>query len=65
MYKCENCRVRKDDGSEVYLVENVFMDRYLPTCSKECSEAIREREINRIQKILDRMKNAEIKKRYW
>lgn len=65
VYKCENCREIKDFGDDVYLVESAFIERFLPTCSEKCSEIIKEREINKVQTILDRMKNTEIKKERW
>lgn len=65
MYKCENCRNVKYFGDDVYLVESAFMGRFLPTCSKECSNIVKEREIKKVQTILDKMKNTEIKKERW
>ncbi|MDU2291111.1 MAG: hypothetical protein E7D69_13655 [Clostridium celatum] len=65
MYKCENCRVQREVGDDVYLVESAFMERFLPTCSKKCCEIIKEREVNKVQTVLDRMKNTEIKKERW
>lgn len=65
MYKCENCRVKKDFGDDVYLVESAYMERFLPTCSKECAKAIKDREIKKVKTILDRMENTEIKKERW
>ena len=65
MYKCENCRVQRDIGDDVYLVKSAFMEIFLPTCSKKCSEIIKEREVNKVQTILDRIKNSEIKKERW
>ena len=65
MYKCENCRVQREVGDDVYLVESAFMERFLPTCSKKCAEIIKEREVNKLQIIFDRIKNTEIKKERW
>lgn len=65
MYKCENCRNVKCFGDDVYLVESAFMERFLPTCSKECANIVKEREIKKVQTILDKMKNTEIKKERW
>lgn len=65
VYKCENCREVKGFGDDVYLVESAFIERFLPPCSEKCSEIIKEREINKVQTILDRMKNTEIKKERW
>ena len=64
MYKCENCRVQRDIGDDVYWVESAFC-RFLPTCSKECAETIKEREIKELQSKIDRIKNTEIKKERW
>jgi hypothetical protein len=65
MYKCENCRAKKDFGDDVYLVESAYMERFLPTCSKECAKTIRDREIKKVKTIIDRMENTEIKKERW
>ena len=65
VYKCENCRVVKDFGDDVYLVESAFIERFLPTCSKKCSEIIKEREIKELENKLNRIKNTEIKKERW
>lgn len=65
MYKCENCRVQRNIGDDVYFVESAFMERFLPTCSKKCAEIIKEREVNKLQIIFDRIKNTEIKKERW
>lgn len=64
MYKCENCRAKKDIGDDVYFVESAFC-RFLPTCSKECAEIIKEKEIKELEKRIKRIKNTEIKKERW
>lgn len=64
MFKCENCRVQKNVGDTVYLVGGV--SRYsLPTCSQECANTIKEREIAKLQSQIDKIKNTEIKKECW
>lgn len=65
MYKCENCKVQKDIGDDVYLVKSSFMDRFLPTCSKECAEIIKNREIKCLQNKINSIKNTKIIKERW
>ncbi len=65
MFKCENCKVKKDFGDDVYLIESPIMERFLPTCSKECAELIKEREIKELEFKINRLKNTEIKKERW
>lgn len=64
LFKCENCRVQKNIGDTVYLVESASCI-LLPTCSKECAEIIKEREIEKLQSRIDKIKNTEIKKESW
>jgi len=65
MYKCENCKVDKKIGDDVYLVESAFMNRFMPTCSKECAEEIKQIEIKMLQDKIDKIKNNKILKEIW
>lgn len=64
MFKCGNCKTQRDIGDDVYLVESAFCD-FIPTCSKECAEFIKQREIKKLENKLNRIKNTEIKKERW
>lgn len=50
MFHCENCKTFKDFGSNVYLME-CASDNSVPTCSEECGEIIRQREIKKIENL--------------
>lgn len=64
MFHCENCKTFKDFGSNVYLME-CASDNSVPTCSEECGEIIRQREIKKIENSLNTIKNAKIQKDIW
>lgn len=49
MFRCENCKVKKDIGDDVYFVESSFSG-FLATCSIECAEFIKNREIKELKK---------------
>lgn len=55
----------KNFGDDVYLVESAFREMFLPTCSKECASIVKEREVQEIKTIFDRLENTEIKKERW
>lgn len=65
MFKCENCRVQRDIGDDVYLIESSFMNTFLPTCSRECAEIIKTREVEELQSKINRIKSSGIKKEHW
>jgi hypothetical protein len=65
VYKCEYCRAQKDIGDDVYFIESSFMNTFLPTCSKECAEKIKQREIKELQDRIDKLKNSRISKERW
>lgn len=64
MFKCENCKVQKNVGDDVYFVESAFYN-FIPTCSKECAEFIKQKEIRKLKNKLNRIRNTEIKKERW
>lgn len=64
MFKCGNCKAQKDIGDDVYFVESAF-DNFIPTCSKECAEFIKQKEIRELENKLNRIRNTEIKKERW
>lgn len=64
MYKCDNCKAKRDIGADVYLIESASYT-WLPTCIKECAELIKEREIKKLQNKIDRIKKYKIKKERW
>lgn len=62
MYKCENCRVQRDIGDDVYLVESAFMEIFLPTCSKKCSEIIKKEKLIKYKPYLIELRIQKLKK---
>ncbi|WP_346848454.1 hypothetical protein [uncultured Clostridium sp.] len=64
MYKCENCRVKKDVGDDVYLVETL-RNTFLPNCSKGCAEETKRKEIKKLQDKIDGINSKDIVKERW
>lgn len=65
MFKCGNCKMERNSGDEVYFVEDTSFCNYIPTCSKECAEIIKQREIKEMENRLNKLKNSEIKREIW
>lgn len=65
MYRCENCRVKKDFGDDVYLVESVLRNTFSPNCSEECAKETKNKEIKTLQDKIDKLRASEIIKERW
>lgn len=65
MYRCENCKTQKNTGDNVYSVESAYSDILLPTCCEECARMIRNRELGKLYKKIEIIKNSEISKEIW
>jgi len=65
MYKCENCKVKKDMGDDVYLIESALRNTFLPNCSKECAEITKKKEIEILQGKIDKLQTRDIVKERW
>lgn len=65
MYRCENCKVQKDFGDDVYLIESVLRNTFLPNCSEECAKETKRKEIKALQDKIDRIQSSKITKERW
>lgn len=62
-YMCVNCkkRVKEDEDTVGYVVMDID-ESYEPTCSIKCAEVIKQRNIERAKRLLEKVKKAEIEK---
>lgn len=65
MYRCENCRTKKDVGDDVYFVKSSLNKSFLPNCSEQCAKKTQEREIKKLQDEIDKIKSEGIIKEKW
>lgn len=64
-YRCEICNTIHHEGEEVYWVRQAFDRGIEPVCCMECVEAMKQKEINKLQERIDMIKKHKVRKEMW
>lgn len=48
MYKCSYCGAKKENGADIYVMEN-GSNAIVPVCSEKCANRIKDRELQKLK----------------